>query len=382
MVSRMDGYFPHALRIIGAAIETNTMNRKWIILTEGHSNPSTAKTATGVLRYRTEEVLGVLDTTQRGKTTHEVLGVGGETPFIGSLDEAPDANTLLIGIAVSGGKIPDFWRQVIRQAIERGMDVVSGMHEFLSDDVEFADAAARGGGQLVDVRRNREKMIARRVGLSDCCLRVLTVGHDCSVGKMVTALEITRGLERDGHNAKFIATGQTGIMIEGDGVPVDCVVGDFMSGAIERQILANQDREFLIVEGQGSLVHPSFSGVSLGLLHGAAPHALVFCYEVGRETIHGLDHLKLPPLEKIKQMNETMGGIERPCPVIGVAMNSRRVSAEAAEAERERVSDQFGVPVVDIFRHGAEPLIEAVVKTRDTLAQQRLEGPPRETSTA
>jgi uncharacterized NAD-dependent epimerase/dehydratase family protein len=164
-------------------------------------------------------------------------------------------------------------------------------------------------------------------------------------------------------------------------VPVDCVVGDFMSGAIEQQVLAHQDRDFVIVEGQGSLVHPSFSGVSLALLHGAAPHALVLCYEVGRQTIHGLNHLPLPPLEKIKEINETMGGIERPCPVIGVAMNSSRVSQEEADAEREKVSRQFGVPVVDIFRHGVDPLVDAVVRIRDELARQREQGTSRETST-
>jgi uncharacterized NAD-dependent epimerase/dehydratase family protein len=211
---------------------------------------------------------------------------------------------------------------------------------------------------------------------------VLTVGHDCSIGKMVTALEITRELQRRGRDAKFIATGQTGIMIEGDGVPVDCVVGDFMSGAVEQQMLANQHREFLIVEGQGSLVHPSFSGVTLALLHGAAPHGLVLCYEVGRKTIHGLDHLPLPPLAKIKQLNEMMGGVERPCPVVGIAMNSRRVSAEEAEAERQRVREELGVPVVDVFRHGADELVEAILQLQQQLAQQHPEDSSRETSTA
>ncbi|MCO6458316.1 MAG: DUF1611 domain-containing protein [Pirellulaceae bacterium] len=344
------------------------MSRKWIILTEGHSNPRAGKTACSVIRYRTDEVLAVLDTTQHGKTTQEVFGVGGPIPFVRSLDEAPQANSLLIGIAVSGGKIPTFWRGVIRQAIDRGMDVVSGMHEFLSDDPEFADAAAVSGSQLIDVRKNREKAIARRVGLSDDSLRILTVGHDCSVGKMVAAIEITRGLQRRGRSAKFVATGQTGIMIEGDGVPLDCVVGDFMSGAIEQQILAQQaQHEFLLVEGQGSLVHPSFSGVTLALLHGSAPHGMVLCYEAGRKMIHGLEHLPIPPLAEIRRLNEIMASIERPCPVIGVAVNSRLLSPQQAEDERRQVREELGLPVVDVFRHGSDELVDAVLQLRQRL---------------
>jgi uncharacterized NAD-dependent epimerase/dehydratase family protein len=339
-------------------------NRKWIILTEGHCNPRTAKTACSVIRYRTDEVVAALDTTQIGKTTGEVLGVGGAIPFVASLDEAPEANTLLIGIAVAGGKIPPFWRTIIRQAIDRGMDVVCGLHEFLSEDPEFADAAAASGSQLFDVRKNREKTVARREGLRDDCLRILTVGHDCSIGKMVVAIEISRGLKQRGHDSKFIATGQTGIMIEGDGVPVDCVVGDFMSGAVEQQILANQQHEFLLIEGQGSLVHPSFSGVTLSLLHGSDPHGLVLCYEAGRETVHGLSHVRIPPLPHIRQLNEMMASVHRPCSVIGVGMNSSRLTAEAAEQERQRVREELGVPVVDVFRHGADELVEAVLQLR------------------
>lgn len=338
------------------------MTQRLVILTDGHSNPHTAKTACCLLRYRRGDVVAVLDSTQRGKTTQQILGVGGDLPVIGALSEAPEANTLLIGIAPPGGKVPRAWRSVILEAIGRGMDVVSGLHDFLTDDVEFADAAARHHVTLYDVRRNREKEIARREGLRDDCVRVHTVGHDCSVGKMVVAVEITNALKRRGRRAKFIATGQTGIMVEGDGVPVDCVVADFVSGSIERFILQHQQHEFLLVEGQGSLVHPSYSGVTLGLLHGCAPHGLVLCYEVGRDCVTGIPHMPIPPLAQIKRLNEMMASVMQPCEVIGIAMNSRLIDAEAAEEERERVRREFGLPVCDVFRHGPGELADAVEK--------------------
>jgi uncharacterized NAD-dependent epimerase/dehydratase family protein len=242
------------------------------------------------------------------------------------------------------------------------MDVVAGLHDFLTADPEFVAAAAQNGVQLVDVRKNDEGNIARRRGIRDDCLRILTVGHDCSVGKMLTSVELTRGLQRAGHDAFFIATGQTGIMVSGHGCPIDRVIADFVSGAVEKLILRHQDHEILVVEGQGSLVHPSYSGVTLALLHGALPHALILCYEVGRDNITGLDNLKIPPLAKIIQLNEMMAGIFAPCPVIGVAMNSRRVSAIAAEKERARVEHELQLPVCDVIRHGSEPLVEAVLR--------------------
>ncbi len=340
------------------------MSQKLVILTEGHSDPHTAKTACSVLRYRGTEVVAVLDGTQSGIRAQQLLGVGGDVPVVASLDAAVGANTLLIGIAPPGGKIPAAWRSVVLQAISRGMDVVSGLHDFLCEDPEFAQAAARHGVQLIDVRRNKQKEIARRVGLREDCLRIHTVGHDCSVGKMVTAIEVTNELRRRGEDAKFLASGQTGIMVEGDGVPVDCVVADFISGAIEQLILQQQHHDILLIEGQGSLVHPSYSGVTLGLLHGCSPHGLILCYEIGRETVTGLPHMRIPPLAEIKRLNEIMANIMQPCEVIGISMNGRLVAPDVAESERQRVQDEFGLPVCDIFRNGPQPLADAVLALR------------------
>jgi uncharacterized NAD-dependent epimerase/dehydratase family protein len=306
--------------------------------------------------------VALLDSTQHGKTTQDLLGVGGNLPVISSVDEAPGAKTLLLGIAPPGGKIPPPWRKVILAAIARKMDVVSGLHDFLTEDSEFVTAANQHGVKLTDVRKNNEKDVARRVGLNDRCLRILTVGHDCSVGKMVAAVELTKALQGRGRDAKFIATGQTGIMVEGDGCPIDRVISDFVSGAVEKMVLANQHREILVVEGQGSLVHPSYSGVTLSLLHGSFPHAMIFVYEVGRETVTGVDHVRIPPLKKIIEINEMMASVERPTRVIGIAMNSRRVSDAEASAERERVRAETGVPVCDPIRHGSDELVDAILK--------------------
>lgn len=338
------------------------MTRKIVCLTEGHTNPHTAKTAACIVRYRPDEVVAVLDSTNAGGDLEKLLGVGRGVPIIGSLADAPTgANTLLIGIAPPGGKIPGPWRAIILDAIARGMDVLSGLHDFLSDDPEFAAAARERGVKLTDVRKNSEKTIARRVGINPNCLRVHTVGHDCSIGKMCVAYEVTTALNKRGYDAKFIATGQTGIMVEGDGLPIDCITADFVAGAAEKMVLANQHRQILIVEGQGSLVHPSYSGVTLGLLHGCMPQALILCYEVGRERVTGIESMTIPPLAEIKRLNEALANVMCHSEVLGIGMNSRKLTPAAAEEERARRVAEFGLPVCDVYRDGPDALAEAVI---------------------
>jgi uncharacterized NAD-dependent epimerase/dehydratase family protein len=346
------------------------MNRRFIILTEGHTEPVTAKTASCVIRYCPDQVVALLDATQQGKSSKELLDVG-DVAVVGGLADAPDANTLLIGIANPGGIMPSAWRRLIHDAIDRGMDIVSGMHDFLADDRELARAARRRGVRLIDVRDNRLKRIARGEGLRDDCLRIHTVGHDCSVGKMVTSVEITRGLKDRGWDAKFAATGQTGIVVEGDGYPIDCMVADFVSGAAEQLVLDHQHHDIVVIEGQGSLVHPSYSGVTLGLLHGCQPHGLIFCYEPGRTYPLGLKHLTLPPLAQIVELYEKAANVLNPCRVIGFSMNSRKLTPEQAHQERERMHDEFGVPVCDIFRHGTDQLVDAVLQLRSEIRKVR-----------
>ncbi len=341
--------------------------RRLIVLTEGHSEPITAKTAACVIRYCPQDVVAVFDRTQQGKTAQELLGVGGDLPVIGSLDDAHGANALLIGIAPSGGRLPAAWRPILIDAIRRGMDIVSGMHQFLAEDPELAAEAARAGVRLIDVRRSNERDVAVWKGIREDCLRIQTVGNDCSVGKMVAALEVANGLQRQDADAAFVATGQTGIMVAGSGCAVDCVVSDFVSGAAEKLVLNNQHHDILLIEGQGSLAHPKYSCVTLGLLHGCRPHGLIMCYEVGRIGIHGMEDVSLTSPVHLKTVYETMANLMHPCRVIGVAMNSRRVSAQQAEEERQRMRDQMGVPVCDVFRHGPDDLVQAVQQLRTEL---------------
>lgn len=330
-----------------------------VLLTWGHSNPRTAKTATGLLRYCPDECVAVFDPDLAGKTAQEYLETGGNTPIIASLDEAPGADTLVLGIAPPGGKVPLAWRQVILQAIDRGMNVLSGLHDFLSDDQELSTAARAKGVILHDVRKNTFKEIARRDAFNNTCCRLHTVGHDCSVGKMVVSLELSRGLAARGRDAHFVATGQTGIMVSGAGLPIDCMVADFVNGASEKLVLDNQHHDIIVVEGQGSLVHPAYSSVTLGLLHGCAPHGLVFVFEAGRETVGGLEHMALPSLQQQRALFEIMGSIYQPCETIGLAMNGRRLNKSQADELARSIESEMGLPVVDVLRDGPERLVDA-----------------------
>lgn len=348
-------------------MKADSQPRRLIILTEGHTEPITGKTASCVLRYRPEEVVALLDSSQSGRTTQELLGVGGSTPIVARLDEAPGANTLMIGIAPSGGRIPPAWRAIILDAINRGMDVVSGLHEFIAESPDFAAAAKKSGSKIVDLRKNDEQDVALRKNIREECLRLHTVGHDCCVGKMLVAVELTRALEAEGCDAKFIATGQTGIMIEGDGVPIDRVIADFVNGAIEKQVLAHQHHEVLVVEGQGSLAHPKYSAVTLGLLHGCAPHGMIMCYEAGRTAVHGMEYIPLKPIAELIDVYETMANLISPSKVVGVAVNTRRLSAAQAAEERRRVRDELGLPICDVIRDGPEELVQAILQMRSAV---------------
>jgi len=342
--------------------------RRIVLLTEGFSTPFSAKTAISLLRYRPTDVVAILDSGEAGKTANSLFGVGGETPVVSSIDGL-DADALFVGIAAPGGRLPAQWRGVVVDALRRGVDVVSGMHDFLCDDDEFARVAAEGGASLVDVRKNRERETAKGGPFREGCLRIHAVGHDCSVGKMVVTLEVERELIRRGVDARFLATGQTGIMIAGDGVPIDCVVSDFVNGAAEALVKRHENHDVLLIEGQGSISHPSFSAVTTGLLHGCAPDGLIYCYEAGRTTVKGLDGVKLLPNRRLIEAYETVAALRHPCRVIGVAMNGGKVSAEEAEAERERVQAELGLPVCDVYRHGAAALADAVGDLRQELAK-------------
>ena len=339
-------------------------SRRIVVLTDGYTDSHTAKTAISVIRYRPQEVVAMLDKPSAGKTCQEVVGTGGTIPVVACLADAPAADTLLIGIAPPGGKIPQAWRPIVLEAISRKMNVVSGLHDLLKDDAEFVAAAQTHGVQLVDVRDNQERDVANREGIRDDCLRIHTVANDCSCGKMITAIEVVEGLKKRGKDAKFVASGQTGIMVEGDGCPVDRVISDFVSGATEKLVLANQHHEVIILEGQGSLFHPRYSCVTLGLLHGAMPDGLIACYEMGRTKVQGMEQVALPSLERLIEIYETVAGIMHPCRVIGVGVNGRAFTDEQVAAECEEVTRRTGLPACDVYRHGPDKLVEAVLAMR------------------
>lgn len=344
--------------------------RRMVLLVDGYRDIRTAKTAICLLRYCPEEVVAVLDRETAGKTCQEVFGVGGQIPIIGSLREAPSsANMLTVGIAPPGGKIPQPWRAIILEAIESGMHILSGLHDFVSEDPEFSAAAQRRGVLLIDVRKNDERDVAERKGIREGCLRIHTVANDCSCGKMVTAVEVTLGLKRRGVDAKFVATGQTGIMVEGDGCPVDRVICDFLNGAAEKLVLRNQHHEVLVIEGQGSLYHPRYSAVTLGLLHGCIPDGLIVCYEMGRTHIGGMPEFPLPPLRELIDYYERTANIMHPCRVIGISVNGYRYTDDEVAEECARVEKEFGLPACDVIRHGPDKLVDAVLELRRKLGK-------------
>ncbi len=337
------------------------------MLTEGASTAAKAKTAISLLRYRVDDIVAVLDSHNAGRTAGDVFGVGGTVPVIGSISEADRPDSLVGGTATPGGKIPAEWRPILAEAIGRGLDIVNGLHDFLSQDPEFAPLAKQHGVRVVDVRKNDERETANAVEFNRSCVRIHTVGNDCSVGKMAAALEIQRGLVQRGRDAEFAATGQTGIMISGDGVPIDCVVADFVNGAAERLVQRKQDHEFLLIEGQGSIVNPRFSAVTVGLLHGCAPDGLMLCYEVGRPHVKGVEHFPTTPIETLTPLVEQLASARHPCRAIGVAMNSRYVTASQADEERERLREVLNLPVCDVYRHGPDELVDAAIGLREEL---------------
>ncbi|MEZ6194749.1 MAG: DUF1611 domain-containing protein [Planctomycetota bacterium] len=338
--------------------------RRIAILTEGNTTPLLAKTAASVLRYRRDEVVAIIDSTAIGADAGALLEVGEGPVVVGALADVPEADTLLLGISPAGGALPPGWRATILEAIDRDMTVVSGLHAFLADDREIAARAEARGTALVDLRRYDRRPIARAEGLDETRLRVLTVGQDCCVGKMVTAIELARGLRDSGRDAVFLATGQTGIAIAGSGAPIDAVPADFIAGAAERLVLEHQDHDILVGEGQGSLAHPSFSGVTLALLHGFAPHAMILCLECDRPATKGLDHVPLTPLETIFPLYESMAALRAPSRIIGLALNTRRLDEAAARARCRELGERFGLPATDVLRFGAAPLVEAVAAFR------------------
>ncbi len=356
--------------------------RRLAILAEGQFTRLDAKTAVGVLRYRGAEVCAILDSTRAGRTAEACVGVGGGVPVVATLDEAAarGADALMIGIAPIGGTLPAAWRAVVTGALERGWDVLSGLHAFLADDPEFAALARAHGATLHDVRRPPRPLavaMGRTATLAPYVL--LTVGTDCNVGKMTTALQLEAALRARGARAVFVATGQTGIFIADRGVAVDAVPADFAAGAIERCVLdAAADADVVLVEGQGALHHPGFSGVTLSLLHGACPAGLILCHEVQRGAIRRSgdlgDAIGVRPLAEVCEAYERAARWVRPAPVIGIALQTADLDEAAARAAVAAASRETGLPATDPVRFDIAPLAAAAEAAMKAHAATRAAG--------
>ncbi|WP_333827317.1 N-acetyltransferase DgcN [Pararhodobacter sp.] len=274
--------------------------------------------------------------------------------------KAAGVKTLVIGVANRGGVISQSWKKVLVQALEEGFDLASGLHNLLRDEEDLAAVARATGRQLHDVRIPSVKYPIAN-GEIRTGKRMLAVGTDCSVGKMYTALCMEREMRERGMKATFRATGQTGILITGGGVPLDAVIADFMAGSIEYLTPDNDADHWDLIEGQGSLFHVSYSGVTLALIHGGQPDALVICHEPTRDHMRGLPGYKLPTIEAVRDMALALAKVANPdCVVVGVAVNTQNMGEEAARAYLADVEARTGLPATDPFRFGAGVLVDAL----------------------
>jgi uncharacterized NAD-dependent epimerase/dehydratase family protein len=345
--------------------------RKIAILAEGAFEWHYGKTAMGIIRYGQDPVVAVIDSTKAGQDVAHALRapLGEGIPIVRDINEAltyrPD--TLAIGIAPLGGALPEAWRWQLLAAIDAGLDIISGLHFFISDDEELRRAAEQRGVTIWDVRQPPdEKRVARYLPHRPGSHTILMVGSDCATGKMTVALELDREAKRRGLNSVFAATGQTGIMISNDGLPVDRIISDFVAGMVEKMVLDfSAGNDWVFVEGQGALNHPGYSPVTLGLIHGSMPDAMIFCHKAGATTIEGYDQCKLPPLSRMIQFNEdTVSWIrpERPCKVVGLALMTFDLDEQAAHDALKAAEDETGLPATDAIRFGVGNLMDALVQ--------------------
>jgi uncharacterized NAD-dependent epimerase/dehydratase family protein len=333
--------------------------RRLLVLAEGFSDDvHYGKTLRGVLRYRPEDVVAILDSRRAGETEDGV-------PIVGAVADALrfEPTTALVGVATQGGRFPPAWRELLKDSIGAGLDVENGLHQFIADDEELAALAAEHGVELRDLRRPPAGLdVPTGANFEVPAQIVLTVGSDCAIGKMTVALELDRAARERGLDSQFVPTGQTGIAIAGWGIAVDAVVSDFLAGAAERLVVEGHARggELLLVEGQGSLVHPAYSGVTLGLLHGSAPHALVLCHLAGATEVEGYPGHPLPSLTDLIELHERASLPKRRARVACVALNTRLLDEDAARAAVEAAEAETGLPADDAVRFGADRLLLAI----------------------
>lgn len=315
------------------------------------TDPLAAKTAKGILHWRPQQCTGQL------RLTPETVSLGLPDLTLETA-KANGAETLVIGTANAGGMIPQAWLATLQEALEMGYNIASGMHQRLSSFPAVNHAANIHQCRLYDVR-HVDQPLAIGTGIPRPGKRLLTVGTDCSVGKMYTSLALEAEMNRQGLNTRFCATGQTGILISGKGISVDAVVADFISGATEAISPGFTGHDWDVIEGQGSVLNPAFAGVSLGLLHGSQPDALVLCHEVGRQHVRHLPHMEIPSIEATLQANLTSARLTNPnaC-FVGIALNTAALAEAEAITLCQQWAQEYQLPVTDPIRFGVASIVE------------------------
>ena len=330
--------------------------------------PGRAKTALGVMRYSDDDTVAVIDRDTAGDRVSDHTDTVPDAPIVDSFEAVPEAvDALLIGVAPIGGGFDESWRPDVRAALSAGVDVVAGLHYFLAEDEEFATLAAEHGAEIHDVRKPHPGIGVAEGRADEVDAEVvLTVGTDCSVGKMTATCELVEAAREAGIDAGFIPTGQTGIMIAGWGNPVDRVVSDFTAGSVEEMLLEKGDEhDVLFVEGQGSIVHPAYSAVTCGILHGAMADKLVLCHEAGREVVHGYEDTELPPVGEYVDLYESLAAPVHETEVVAGAINTSHLDADAeARDAADAFGEELGGPATDPIRFGAGEIVDAVVGER------------------
>ncbi len=341
------------------------MKRRILALAEGRFSPLKSKTANAALIYTPGETVAIIDSTKIGKTAQEILGYGGDVPVVASVEEGLkfQPTHLLIGIAPTGGRLPDVWRDWIKTAITHRMHILSGLHTILSDDEEFVKLADEHNVTITDWRKIplEYEVVSKGNYRTRKAKTILTVGVDCNIGKMTTMLQVYNEFLKRGLKSDFIGTGQTGIMISGKGIAVDAVISDYIAGSIEKCIDASnaEGYNYIFVEGQGALTHQGYSGVTFGLMHGTMPDAMIMCVQPTRT--HDDYGLPIPDVNTLIKLHEDVITLFRPTKIVGIGINSIGLTDEQSRDEAKKLEDKTGLPAIDAFRFGGEKLTDALL---------------------
>jgi uncharacterized NAD-dependent epimerase/dehydratase family protein len=345
-------------------IPAETPERRYAILAEGWFANRHAKTAHGLVAYGKDEVIAVIDSTLAGHRVLDVMpNLRRDAPIVGTLGEALEMSptSILVGLAPAGGELPEGWMETLGEAADAGLEIVSGLHQRLAPELP--------GARVWDVREPPEDVpLFSGEGFRVEPKVALTVGTNSAIGKMTATLEIERAAREAGLSTGFVATGQTGIVIEGWGICVDAVVSDFVAGASEQLVLAaaKNEPDLILVEGQGSLGHPAYSGVTLGLLHGSCPDCLILCTDASEEGVFA--GVPSPDVVRIARLYEEIAALVKPAPVVAVSINMKGLDEEAAENFMNRLAKETSLPVADPVRGSAGPILEAVRRAPRTEA--------------